>query len=414
VLEDGPAFGFSSRPGQGQPCGAELFERGGLSEGFVELDVAQAFDGQAAELPLPSGFFGLARAQVVVDGDAAERGVDAAGEVIAVARQETGRALLLGGRGLSDRGVQAAEVAAGPLAGRGGGELGELDQGGRTALRGHVPVMGAGDVFQRGAPALLKVGAEILIGPGTAMAGDDVAHPLEAFPTAAAVIAHGQAERADGRVHRELLAVPDDRLLRPQMPFSSTQFLEQVLRDGAAGGSQRGEGAAVAVGHTGQRGAGVGAFAHEPGGERDAVPELQGGAEGFGHQLVGVWVTDDAPGVPLQGHRLPQPVHLLVDGGGQHLPVQLLGEDVLVRPEAHDAVIDESPQRPHAGPLDGVRLVEGRPPLAQRRICPPGGARLLLGVSTRAHLPAPCVSALAEAVGKVVFASGLTNFFGIR
>ena len=123
----------------------------------MELQVAQAFDGQAGELPLPSGFFGLVHAQVVVDGDAAEHGVDAAGEVIAVARQETGRALLLGGRGLADRGVQAAEVAAGPLVGGGGGELGELDQGGRTALRGHVPVMGLGDVFQRGAPALLQV-----------------------------------------------------------------------------------------------------------------------------------------------------------------------------------------------------------------------------------------------------------------
>ncbi|MFE0477371.1 hypothetical protein ACFW2V_37845 [Streptomyces sp. NPDC058947] len=215
-----------------------------MAEGFVELH-AQTFDGQAAELPLPSGFFGLVHAQIVVDGDAAERGVNAAGEVMAVApRQETGRALLPGGCGLADRGIQRAEVAAGPLVGRGGGELGELDQGGRPALRAHVPVMGAGDVFQRGAPALLKVGVEVLLGPGTAMAGDDVADPLEAFPAAAAAVAHGQAEGTDVRVHRELAAPLDDCLLRSQMPFSGAQFLEKVWRDGL----ELGDGLRVEVG----------------------------------------------------------------------------------------------------------------------------------------------------------------------
>jgi hypothetical protein len=81
------------------------------------------------------GFFGLVHAQVVVDGRAAERGVDAMCEGVPIGWQQSSRALLLGGRGFSDRGVEVAEVAAGPLVGRGGGELGELDQSGRPALR---------------------------------------------------------------------------------------------------------------------------------------------------------------------------------------------------------------------------------------------------------------------------------------
>ncbi|MET9622772.1 hypothetical protein ABZZ37_18720 [Streptomyces sp. NPDC006464] len=118
-----------------------------MPEGLAELYIAQAFDRQAAELPLTLRFLGLVYAQIVVHRRAAERGIDAVREGCGVIRQQSSRVLLLSGGGFSDRGVQSAEVAAGPMVGRVSRELGELDQGWRPALRGHEPVVGPGEPF---------------------------------------------------------------------------------------------------------------------------------------------------------------------------------------------------------------------------------------------------------------------------
>ena len=111
--------------------------------------------------------------------------------------------------------VDAAQVAGEPVVRSGGGDACELLDRGRLALGGQVAVVVLACILQLGFPAALQVAVEVCVGPGLAVAGDDVAQNLES-------VAPGPAAGSD-RDRDEfglfLLDVVPDFLLRPEPGF---------------------------------------------------------------------------------------------------------------------------------------------------------------------------------------------------
>lgn len=95
------------------------------------------------------------------------------------------------------------------------------------------------------------------------------------------------------------------------------------------------------------------------------MPELGRRTEGFGHRLVRPRVADDAGGVSLECHGFPQMPYPFENPGGQTFPVQLGCEPLVCARQAHQILIDQAPQGRHPLGLDGMCLVEARPPGTQ-------------------------------------------------
>ncbi len=363
-MENRPALLFLARPWPDQTLRPKLISRWRLSEGLLHLHVAQAFGGQPAQLPLPPGFFRIVRPRAVVDNCPAQLLVHPSGKVVAVIGQQTCRPFLDGRSRFTDRRVQRAQITPGPVVGRGGGEPRELNQRGRTPLLSDETVKLMGDALQLGAPPVLQVGLEVLLGPRTPVTGDEVPYPLEALPACSVAHVGGKCHLPVRCLHCTGRRV-GDFLLRAQHLLGSTQLSEEDCVDGTACRPQGRQRLAVIAVDAVQGSAGVGAFTHEPCGQGHTVPELARRTQSISHGLVRPRVADDTAGVTLQCHGFPQPPDLMEYVGWQPLPVQLRGEALLATGKAHEFLINQTPQGRHPRRLDGMALVKARPPAPQ-------------------------------------------------
>lgn len=88
-------------------------------------------------------------------------------------------------------------------------------------------------------------------------------------------------------------------------------------------------------------------FAHVPTGQRDALPEGDGWAEGFGHLAMGVELADDALGPLGERDAIPESVDGRAQLGCEDLAVEVRGGCPWVV-EHEESFVDEAPQRWHS------------------------------------------------------------------